>query len=125
SGAGSAAPSTSATAAAPAAARKSSAAPVAAPTPAVPPPVPILPLPRKAEASSGDPFADLVTAALSGSPRLATALKHGGLRAIRAGELTLAYPKGDFRASQLSGERGAVESLLAAHFGVATTLKLV
>jgi DNA polymerase-3 subunit gamma/tau len=98
----------------------------AAPAPA--PPVPTSPpksAPRQVAASSGDPFADLVAAALADSPRLATALKHGRVRALRAGELTLAYPKGDFRASQLSGERPAVEALLAAHFGAATALKLV
>jgi DNA polymerase-3 subunit gamma/tau len=88
----------------------------------------IAPIPPAATApdlGGGDPLSALIAAALVQSPRLGTALKHGRLRTIRPGEVALAYPKADFRAAQLRGERPAIEALLSVHFGVPTSLRLV
>ncbi|HUB09223.1 MAG TPA: DNA polymerase III subunit gamma/tau [Myxococcales bacterium] len=69
-----------------------------------------------------DRLAALVKTAVAQSPRIGTALKNGRLKDLRPGELTLCYPAGDFRAALLAAERGAVEALLAAHFGAPTRL---
>ena len=66
----------------------------------------------------------LIEATLAQSPRIGTALKNGRLQGIRPGELSLGYPKGDFRAAMLLAERGAAEALLAAHFGAPTALRI-
>ncbi len=112
-----------------AAAPKAPAAPVRAP----PPPAAAAPV-RRAEpplARRDDPslptterLAALVAAAIATSPRLGTALKHGRLRALAPGELSLAYPAGDFRAALLVSEKAAIDALLSAHFGEPTVLRL-
>ncbi len=67
----------------------------------------------------------LVAAVATRSPRIGTALKNGRLASIAPGELSLGYPKGDFRAALLMGERKEVEALLSGHFGAPTALRIV
>ena len=66
----------------------------------------------------------LVKAAVAKSPRIGTALKNGRLKSIKAGELALAYPQGDFRAALLAAEKNTVDALLTAHFGLSTVLRI-
>jgi DNA polymerase-3 subunit gamma/tau len=81
---------------------------------------------RDATAAPKTPTAPaLIQAAFARSPRIGAALRHGRLRTWQEGELTLAYPPGDFRIALLRSEKAEVERLLSEQAGQAVRLVLV
>jgi hypothetical protein len=70
-------------------------------------------------------FDRAVQAICQEAPRLGTALKHGCLRAVGPGLVTLAFPAGDFRATQLASERAAAEQLVGSRLGGSVRIELV
>jgi len=79
---------------------------------------------RSAEVTP-ESFLRAATAILQSSPRLGSALKNGRLRSTAAGKITLAFPAGDFRSSQLVADRAEAEKLLAVELGGPVRLEIL
>jgi DNA polymerase-3 subunit gamma/tau len=69
--------------------------------------------------------AELINAIFARSPRIGAALRHGRVRAWGDGELTIAYPQGDFRFSLLRSEKAETERILAEEVGRPIRLSLL
>jgi DNA polymerase III gamma/tau subunit len=79
--------------------------------------VPSAPAPAAPADVTKDSFLRAAAAILQRSPRLGSALMNGRLRSAAASKITLAFPAGDFRASQLVADHAEVEKLLAVELG--------
>jgi DNA polymerase-3 subunit gamma/tau len=103
----------------PAATQTSTTPPTVTPAATVIPSARIAPTPKTVTAS------DLINAIFARSPRIGAALRHGRVRVWGDGELTIAYPQGDFRFSLLRSEKAETERILAEEAGRPIRLSLL
>jgi DNA polymerase-3 subunit gamma/tau len=89
------------------------------PTPTAIPAARAAPIPKTVTAP------DLINAIFARSPRIGAALRHGRVRVWGDGELTIAYPQGDFRFSLLRSEKAETERILAEEAGRPIRLSLL
>ncbi len=81
--------------------------------------------PEAQVALTKESFLQAASAILQNSPRLGSALMNGRLRSVAARKITLAFPAGDFRGSQLVADHAEAEKLLGAELGGPVRLEIL